>query len=103
MVERNNGKITEKETRKLVFIKSARVLSDEQRGSLSENEKTYEETCGDRGVWLELFCPNNACFSEEEQVRIPVFCEDPKIKKKLWLELFCPDGSCQVDEASKLP
>jgi len=55
------------------------------------------------GVWLELFCPDDACFTEEERVRIPVLCEDPQAGKKSWLDLFCPDGSCEVNEATKLP
>jgi hypothetical protein len=92
-----------KETRKRVFVTRARLLSDEQRQSLSKKEKDFEKSCRDKGVWLELFCPDDACFTEEERIRIPVFCEDPKAEKKLWLDLFCPEGSCEVDQASKLP
>ena len=93
----------EKETRKRVFVTRAAVLSNEQRQSLSDEEKAFEASCKDRGVWLELFCPDDACFTEEERVAIPVYCKDPNAGKKLWLKLFCPGGSCEVTQASQLP
>lgn len=99
----NKTHSTEKETRKRVFVTNAQVLSGDQRQSLTEDEKAFEATCKDRGVWLELFCPNDACFTETERVEIPVFCEDPKVGKKLWLNLFCPGGKCEVTQASQLP
>jgi len=94
---------TADEQRKRVFISHAQVLSDEQRQSLSETEKAYEDACSDRGVWLDVFCPDDACISEAEKIRIPVFCADQTGGKKTWLDLFCPEGSCEVDAASKLP
>lgn len=57
------------ENRKRVFVKHAQVLSDETRHALSEKEKAYEKTCEDRGVWLELFFPDDACFTEVERAR----------------------------------
>lgn len=92
-----------KETRKRVFVTQARVIPEAERDTLTETEKNYEGSCKSQGVWLELFCPDNACFTEEERVNIPVFCDDPSAGKKLWLKLFCPEGSCEVNEASKLP
>jgi adenylate cyclase len=103
MVHHDKAKISKTEIRKRVFVSHAKVLSDEQRQSLTEKEKAFEATCKDRGVRLELFCPDDACFTEEEHVQIPIFCEDPKVEKKLWLNLFCPGGSCEIDEATRLP
>ena len=90
-----------KETRKRVFVTHAQVLTDEQRQTLTEEEKAFEASCKDRGVWLELFCPDNACFTEDERVDIPVFCTDPNAGKKLWLKLFCPGGSCNVTSSTE--
>jgi hypothetical protein len=98
-----NSAKSSKETRKRVFVSQTRLLSESERESLTENEKKHERECKERGVWLELFCPDDACFSEEERIRIPVFCDDPKAGKKLWFDLFCPEGSCEVYEATKLP
>lgn len=102
-MENDISQKTSDEARKRVFVTQARVLTEEEQGTLTEAEKKFEGSCKSRGVWLELFCPDNACFTEEERVNIPVFCEDPNAKRKLWLDLFCPGGSCEVDEASKLP
>ena len=103
MVHHDKTNSSETEARKRVFVTHAKVLSDKQRHSLTEKEKAFETTCEGRGVWLELFCPNDACFTEEERVQIPIFCEDPTVEKKLWLNLFCPSGSCEVEEATRLP
>jgi hypothetical protein len=91
------------ETPKRVFVSRARVLSDAQRDSLSELEQAFEKSCQERGVWLELFCPDDMCLTEEERFSIPVFCEDPKVKKNVVLELFCPGDSCDVFEPTQLP
>lgn len=91
------------ESPKRVFVSNARVLPEAQRGALSEREKAFEESCQDRGVWLELFCPDDACLTEEERFSVPVFCENPKVKKHVFLELFCPEDSCEVVESTRLP
>ena len=102
MIEKNKAQSSENK-KKRVFVTHSQVLSDEQRQSLTDEEKAYEASCTSRGVWLELFCPDDACFTEEERVSIPVFCEDPNAGKKLWLKLFCPGGDCEINEASQLP
>ena len=91
------------ETPKRVFVSRARVLPEDQRRELSEQEQAFEKSCQERGVWLELFCPDDACLSEAEYFSIPVFCEDPKVKKNVFLELFCPGDSCEVVESTRLP
>ena len=102
MAENNTIHSSKEETRKRVFVSHAKVLTEAQRGALTEEEKAFEASCQARGVWLELFCPDNACFSEEERTKIPVFCKDPNAGKKLWLKLFCPDGSCDVSSSTQL-
>jgi hypothetical protein len=91
------------ETRKRIFITRAQVLPEEKRSELTEKEKEFEKSCQDRGVWLEIFCPDDACMAEEERIGIPVFCEDPKMKKRFFFELFCPEDSCLVTSPSQLP
>jgi len=86
-----------------IFFPKARVLSQDELGSLSEKEKEFAKECKDRGIWLELFCPDDACFAEEERIKLPVFCEHSDHKHNLWIDIFCPGGSCEVTDASKLP
>ena len=91
------------ETPRRVFVSRARILPEEQRVALSEQEKEFEKSCQERGIWLELFCPDDACLTNGERIGIPVFCEDPKVKKNVVLELFCPGDSCEVVESTRLP
>lgn len=85
-----------------IFLPKARALSQDELGRLSEREKAFARECQDRGIWLELFCPDDACFTEEERIRLPVFCEHPEHTHSLWIDIFCPGGSCEVTDASKL-
>lgn len=102
MVENNKSHSPEKETRKRVFVANAKVLSEDQRGTLSQEEQAFEDSCEDRGVWLELFCPDDACLSQEERIGIQVFCKDPDAGKNLWFKIFCPDGSCEITSPTQL-
>ena len=102
MSHHNDTHKTNTETRKRVFVSHAQVLPQDKHHTLSKEEQAYEKTCESRGVWLEVFCPEDACFTEEERVRIPVFCEDPKAKKSLWLDVFYPDSRCEIDESTRL-
>lgn len=98
--ETNEGRT---EAPKRAFVSRAQVLPENKRGELSEQEKEFEKSCGERGVWLQLFCPDDLCLTEGERIRIPVFCEDPELKKSVYLELLCPGDSCEVFEPSGLP
>ncbi len=86
-----------------IFLPQARVLDRNELGTLSDKERAFESECKSRGIWLELFCPDDACFVEGDRIKLPVFCENPEHKHSLWLDIFCPDGSCDVTDASKLP
>jgi hypothetical protein len=103
MTHHNETPSNTADTPKRVFVTHARVLPQEKLGTLSDQEKAFEKSCSDRGVWLEIFCPDDACMTEEERISLPVFCEDPHVKKTVALELFCPGDSCEVVEPTKLP
>jgi hypothetical protein len=102
MTHHNEPHKTNTPNPKRVFVRHAQVLSDDRHHTLSAQEQAYETACQKKGVWLEVFCPDDACFTEEERFRVPVYCEDPKAKKSLWLDVFCPDSSCEADASSKV-
>lgn len=103
MTHHNETHTKGSETLRRVFVSSVQAHSEEKHGALSEQEKEFEKSCQERGIWLELFCRDDAWPAEEERSRMPVFCEDPKVKKKVVLELFCPGNSCEVIESTRLP
>ena len=90
-------------SRRKVFFPDARALSSEEVAALSDDAKSFAGECRDRGVWLEIFCPDDNCLAEAERVKLPVFCDNPSGRKDLWLEVFCPDDSCEISAASRLP
>jgi hypothetical protein len=74
-------------------------------GALSADEfKIYsDEDCEDRGLWLELFCPEDRCLRQEERIKLVDFCEIAGEEHDAWLEAFCPESSCEIFEATDLP
>lgn len=103
MTHHNVSEHKTSESGQRVFVSKARVVSEEERQSLTDSEKAFEASCSDPGVWLELFCPDGACLKEEEKIEVPVFCKDSKTATSLWFRLFCPDGSCEATAPSSLP
>ena len=87
---------------KKVFVPNVRPISGEALKDLSETEKAFAETCEDRGIWLEVFCPEDSCLSEEERIKLVAFCEESGKKADLWLRAFCPNDSCEVFETTQL-
>ena len=59
--------------------------------------------CERKGTWLEAFCPDDSCLSEEERIKLKAFCDDSEKKRDLWRDTFCPEDSCDVSETSQLP
>lgn len=95
----NGNDISEKNTamRNKPFLPSAGALS-------AEEFKIYsDEDCEGRGLWLDVFCPEDRCLREEERIKLIDFCEDAEEKPDLWLETFCPESSCEIYDAWRLP
>jgi muconolactone delta-isomerase len=102
-MEHKNANEKEKTSPKKVFFPKARALSNEEVDTLSAEEKAFAKECQDRGVWLEIFCPDDNCLLEGERMQLPIFCKDSKNRQDLWLEIFCPDNSCELSVATQLP
>ena len=51
--------------------------------------------------WLDTFCPEDACLTEEERVAKPVGNQTEK--SSTWKEVFCPEDSCEIDSPSQVP
>ena len=47
--------------------------------------------------WLRVFCPEDACLSEEEKVSPSQSRVTDTDKHSTWLDTFCPEDSCQAD------
>lgn len=60
-----------------------------------------------RGAWLQVFCPQAQCLTEEEVAGLPgELKQAPGVAGKdgLWLKVFCPDDACLTEgERPTLP
>jgi hypothetical protein len=53
--------------------------------------------------WLDMFCPDESCLTEEERIMLASPSADKSNDKRSLLDLFCPHGSCEITSASQLP
>jgi len=51
--------------------------------------------------WLKVFCPEDACLTEEERIDLPTSAQAEAQSE--WLEIFCPEQSCEVVSPTQLP
>jgi hypothetical protein len=51
--------------------------------------------------WLNVFCPEDTCLTDEERIALPTSQEAEEHSG--WQELFCPQESCEVTSATQLP
>lgn len=59
-----------------------------------------------KGAWLNVFCPEARCLSEEEVAALPPeFSQAPGVKdtEGLWLKVFCPDEACLTEGETSKP
>ena len=51
--------------------------------------------------WLDTFCPEDACLTQEERVALPK--DESGSKESAWKETFCPEDSCEINTPSQVP
>ncbi|MFO8084512.1 MAG: hypothetical protein R6U27_09350 [Desulfobacterales bacterium] len=85
------------------FCPGARVLNDNEISELSPEKKQAAEQTGNKGLWLEIKCPEGTCVDDSGRVMIPTAEAQVKGKKGIWLNLFCPEDSCEVHQSTEIP
>ena len=103
MTHDNNTHVSGNESLQKNFETNGRMLFDKKTQWLTDKGDGSESECRDRGTWLDLFCPDDACLRDEERINVPMFCSNPEAVKDPWLDIFCPAGSCEITEATNLP
>jgi hypothetical protein len=49
----------------------------------------------EKGLRIEMTCPDHSCLDDEGRLPLPVTGEDPK-GKGIFLKLLCPEGRCEI-------
>lgn len=83
-----------------VFLPEARVLSEKETAQLTSSRNRDGGGTEDRGLWVEIECPDHSCIGEDGRITLP-----PKTTQDrgVFLKLFCPEGNCKVVESTDLP
>ena len=50
-----------------------------------------------RDLWLDTFCPDDACLAEEEHLAVASLEAADAKRDDAWLEVFCPEDRCAAE------
>ena len=50
-----------------------------------------------RDLWLDTFCPDDACLAEEEHLEVASLEAADAKRDGAWLEGFCPEERCAAE------
>ena len=85
-----------------VFCPHTRSLTPEEILSMTVEERRSTEA-DEKGVWLEVECPEGKCLIGENKMTITVRGVVPREDEGLWHKLFCPEDRCIAQSPSDLP
>ena len=91
------------ETRFTFFFPDARVLNEAEIAAIPTEKKEAAESDKKEGIWLEIYCPDGSCVSNDGRITIPAVGAESAEAKGFWLNLFCPEGSCELNQMTDLP
>ena len=95
--------LKDNDTRFTFFFPDARLLDEEEIAAIPTEKKKAAGTDKKEGIWLEIYCPDASCVTDDGRITIPAVVTESGKKKGIWLNLFCPEGSCEIKEMSDLP
>jgi hypothetical protein len=78
------------------FFPRVRVLTDEEISRLSPEKREAAEHGGQKGLWLEIDCPDATCLDDNGRIVIHTQEVQSTDKGGIWLNLFCPEKSCEI-------
>lgn len=52
--------------------------------------------------WLRVFCPEDACLTEEEHVVVSASMGSGAGGDSAWHEVFCPEDRCEAETPTQL-
>lgn len=85
-----------------IFCLHARSLSQDEVSSIPTDQRQKMEA-GDKGVWLEVSCPEEKCLVGDHEIKLEMRGFDARKKEGFWHKVFCPEDRCFAESASDLP
>lgn len=84
------------------FLPEARLLDNDEVAALHAKLNQSAPSSTDKGLWIEMTCPDRSCLDDEGRLTLPVTGEEPK-QKGIFLNLFCPEGRCEIVQSTDVP
>jgi hypothetical protein len=84
------------------FLPDARLLDVDEISTLHARLDQSAPTSDEKGLWIEVTCPDRSCLDEDGKLTLPVAGEKPE-RKGIFLNLFCPEGRCEIVQATDIP
>jgi hypothetical protein len=78
-------------------------MSKDEISNLPPDMLRNAEMGGDRGLWLEMTCPDASCVDDQGNITIPAQGIETSEKEGFFLNLFCPNNRCEIIQSTDLP
>lgn len=85
------------------FLPNARLLDNSEIANLPPEKRKVAESGRQKGVWIEIACPDESCIDEDGNITIPAKGADVVSEDGIFFSLFCPNDSCEVVQSTDLP
>jgi hypothetical protein len=67
------------------FLPDARLLDNDEIAALRAKLDHSAPSPDEKGLWIEMTCPDHSCLDHESRLTLPVTGEDPKDKTEPFL------------------
>jgi hypothetical protein len=84
------------------FLPDARLLGNDEIESLRAKLDQSSPRNIEKGLWIEMTCPDQSCLDNEGRLTLPVTGNKPE-RKGIFLNLFCPEGRCEIVQSTDIP
>jgi hypothetical protein len=84
------------------FLPDARLLDRDEISTLHAKLDQSAPQADEKGLWIEVTCPDRSCLDEDGKLTLPVAGEEPE-RKGIFFNLFCPEGRCEIVQATDIP
>ena len=85
------------------FLPDARLPEKDEISALPPEKLKPAEAAGNKGLWLEIRCPDQSCIDDQGNITIPAKGAGASGERGIFLNLFCPENSCEIVESTDLP
>jgi hypothetical protein len=85
------------------FLPDSRLLEEAEIASLHAKLGQSAPARDEKGLWIEMTCPDQSCLDDQGRLTLPVEGDVPERGQGILLNLFCPEGRCEILQSTDIP